>query len=149
MAVTALTATTQAAAINYNYTTSGSSDWSSVSNSTYFYDLVDRLPRYKNSGGTVLEVFSSGGGVTTVPQANIIYIDATNGSDNGDSGRGNIDKPYAFDIKIFGDKGYHYEGSISSFEGVIPNFMIQVNEDKKIFVNIVCKFKDSNNNYLH
>jgi hypothetical protein len=27
--------------------------------------------------------------------------------------------------------------------------MIQVNEDKKIFVNIVCKFKDSNNNYLH
>lgn len=58
----------------------------------------------------------------------------------------NIDKPYAFDIKIFGDKGYHYEGSISSFEGVIPNFMIQVNEDKKIFVNIVCKFKDSNNN---
>jgi len=58
----------------------------------------------------------------------------------------NIDKPYAFDIKIFGDKGYHYEGSISSFEGVIPNFMVQVNEDKKIFVNIVCKFKDSNNN---
>jgi hypothetical protein len=93
MAVTALTATTQAAAINYSYTTSGSSDWSSVSNSTYFYDLVDRLPRYKNSGGTVLEVFSSGG--ATVPQANIIYIDATNGADNGDSGRGNIDKPYA------------------------------------------------------
>lgn len=94
MAVTALTATTQAAAINYNYTTSGSSDWSSVSNSTYFYDLVDRLPRYKNSGGTVLEVFSSGG-VTTVPQTDVIYIDSINGSDNGDSGRGNIDKPYA------------------------------------------------------
>ena len=43
----------------------------------------------------------------------------------------NIDKPFGFDIKIFGDKGYHYEGSISSFEGTIPNFMIQVNEDKK------------------
>ena len=58
----------------------------------------------------------------------------------------NIDKLYSFDIKIFGDKGYHYEGTISSFEGVIPNFMIQVKEDKKIFINIVCKFKDSNNN---
>jgi hypothetical protein len=60
----------------------------------------------------------------------------------------NIDKPFAFDIKIFGDEGYHYEGTISSFEGIIPNFMIHVKKDKKIFVHIVYKFKDSNNNIL-
>jgi len=71
----------------------------------------------------------------------------TNISTISQSGQ-NIDKPFAFDIKIFGDKGYHYEGTISSFEGVIPNFMIQVKEDKKIFVNIVYKFKDSTNNIL-
>jgi hypothetical protein len=60
----------------------------------------------------------------------------------------NIDKPFAFDIKIFGDEGYHYEGTISSFEGIIPNFMIHVKKDKKIFVHIVYKFKDTNNNIL-
>jgi hypothetical protein len=62
MAITVLTATTQAVAINYNYTTSGSTDWTSVPSSTYFYDFVDKLPHYKNSSGTVLEIFSSSGG---------------------------------------------------------------------------------------
>jgi len=71
----------------------------------------------------------------------------TNISTISQSGQ-NIDKPFGFDIKIFGDKGYHYEGTISSFEGVIPNFMIQVKEDKKIFVNIVYKFKDSTDKIL-
>jgi hypothetical protein len=47
------------AGFNYTVMTSGSSDWSSVSNSTYFYDLVDKLPHYKDSNGTVLEAFSS------------------------------------------------------------------------------------------
>ena len=60
----------------------------------------------------------------------------------------NVEKPFGFDIKIYGDNGYQYEGTISSFEGIIPNFMIPVQEDKKIFVNIVYKFKDSNNNIL-
>jgi hypothetical protein len=93
MAVTVLTATTQAASINYNYRTSGSTDWSSVPSTTYFYDLVDKLPHYKNSSGTVLEVFSEGS--STIGQTDIIYVDSTLGSDNNDSGRGNIDKPYA------------------------------------------------------
>jgi hypothetical protein len=60
-----------------------------------------------------------------------------------------LQKPFGFDIKIYGDKGYHYEGTISSFEGIIPNFMIPVKEDKKIFVNIVYKFKDSTENILN
>lgn len=73
MAVTVLTGRTQAAAINYNYTTSGSTDWSSVPNSTYFYDLVDKLPHYKNPSGTVLEIFSSSsdGGVSIDPYYNV------------------------------------------------------------------------------
>jgi hypothetical protein len=93
MAITVLTATTQAASINYNYTTSGSTDWVSVPSSTYFYDLVDKLPHYKNPSGTVLEVFSEGS--STIGQTDIIYVDSTLGSDNNDSGRGNIDKPYS------------------------------------------------------
>ena len=93
MAITVLTGRTQAAAVNYNYTTSGSTDWTSVPSSTYFYDLVDKLPHYKNPSGTILEVFSEG--ISTINQTDIIYVDSTLGSDNNDSGRGNIDKPYA------------------------------------------------------
>ncbi len=93
MAITVLTATTQAASINYNYRTSGSTDWSSVPSTTYFYDLVDKLPHYKNSSGTVLEIFSEG--VSTISQTDIIYVDSTLGMDDTTSNRGNIDKPYA------------------------------------------------------
>jgi hypothetical protein len=49
------------AGINYTIITSGTTDWSGVSNSVYFYDLVDKLPHYKDSTGTILEVFSSSG----------------------------------------------------------------------------------------
>ena len=41
--------------------TDTSADWPSVANSTYFYDKGDGLVHYKNSGGTVLELFSAGG----------------------------------------------------------------------------------------
>ena len=58
-------------------------------------------------------------------------------------------KSDGFSIRIYGDNGYHYEGTISSFEGIIPNFMIPVKGDKKIFVHIIYKFKDYNNNVLN
>lgn len=61
MAATALTIGT-AAAVNYTYVTDSSSDWSSVPNSTYFYDKTDKLVHYKDSSGNVLELFSSSGG---------------------------------------------------------------------------------------
>lgn len=93
MAITILTATTQASAINYSYTTSGSTDWSSIPNSTYFYDLVDKLPHYKNSSGTAIEVFSEG--ISTISQTDIIYVDSSLGTDDLTTNRGNIDKPYA------------------------------------------------------
>ena len=47
-----------------------------------------------------------------------------------------VEKPLGFDIEIFGDEGYHYKGSITSFLGIIPNFMIPIKGDKKLFVNI-------------
>ena len=55
---------------------------------------IDTTSGYNYTYTTSWQALSIGG-LTTVPQANIIYIDATNGADNGDSGRGTIDKPYA------------------------------------------------------
>lgn len=57
-----------------------------------------------------------------------------------------IDKPLGFDVEIYGDDGYHYKGTITSFQGIIPNFMIPIKGDKKLFININYKFNDSNEN---
>jgi hypothetical protein len=59
-----------------------------------------------------------------------------------------IEKPMGFDIEIFGDDGYHYKGTITSYEGIIPNFMVPIKGDKKLFINVNYKFTDSNNNTL-
>jgi hypothetical protein len=65
MAVTAVIGF-PAGAINYTFTTDTSADFSSVANNTYFYNKADKLVRYKDSNGTILEIFSlSGGGSTT------------------------------------------------------------------------------------
>ena len=61
-------------------------------------------------------------------------------NDNGNT----IEKLLGFDIEIFGDEGYHYKGTITSYQGIIPNFMIQIKGDKKLFVNINYKFSDDN-----
>lgn len=53
-------------------------------------------------------------------------------------------KPLGFDIEIFGDEGYHYKGTITSYEGIIPNFMIPIKNDKKLFININYNFKLNN-----
>lgn len=58
MGASALTRT-QAAAINYTYVTSGSTDWSGVTGTTYFYDLVDKKPYYKDSNGNVINPFTN------------------------------------------------------------------------------------------
>jgi len=51
-----------------------------------------------------------------------------------------------FDIEIFGDEGYHYKGTITSFQGIVPNFMIPIKGDKKLFVHINYKIIETNNN---
>ena len=59
MALTILTGSSQAAATNYSYTTNGSADWTSVPTASYFYDLVDKIPRYKTPAGVVVNTISS------------------------------------------------------------------------------------------
>jgi hypothetical protein len=61
---------------------------------------------------------------------------------------GQTENALGFDIEIFGDEGYHYKGTISSFQGTIPNFMIPIKEDKKLFVNINYKSTDTQNNTI-
>jgi hypothetical protein len=51
-----------------------------------------------------------------------------------------------FDIEIYGDEGYHYKGTITSYQGIIPNFMVPIKGDKKLFVNINYKFSDTHDN---
>ena len=64
MAVTdysGLTITSPQTGIQFTKVTDSSADWTSVSNSTYFYDKTDKLVHYKDSTGTVLELFATGG----------------------------------------------------------------------------------------
>ena len=71
MAVTTVTSgLTQKKGINYTVITDTSSDWAAVANSTYFYDLGDGLPHFKNSSGDVLEVFSEAGVSSNLYTAN-------------------------------------------------------------------------------
>lgn len=61
--------------------TDSSADWSSVANSTYFYDKTDNLVHYKDSSGNVLEIFSNGGGsVWTVTTQTGASYSASNGN---------------------------------------------------------------------
>lgn len=50
--------------IQFTKVTDTSADWSSVASSTYFYDKAAKLVYYKDSTGTVQELFSSGGSIT-------------------------------------------------------------------------------------
>jgi hypothetical protein len=50
-----------------------------------------------------------------------------------------------FDIEIYGDEGYHYKGTITSYKGNIPNFMIPIKGDKKLFIHINHNLIDNNN----
>ena len=59
------------------------------------------------------------------------------------------EKPVSFDIEIYGDDGYSYKGTITSHQGVIPNFMIPIKGDKRLFVNIDYQYSNnSNENHL-
>jgi hypothetical protein len=56
MALTILTGSSQAAAFNYSYTTSGSADWASVPTASYFYDIIDKTVRFKATNSTYSNV---------------------------------------------------------------------------------------------
>jgi hypothetical protein len=55
-----------AGAINYTVVTDTSADFASVANSTYFFNKADKLVRYKDSTGAVLEIFSASGGASGI-----------------------------------------------------------------------------------
>lgn len=44
-----------------------------------------------------------------------------------------------FNIEIFGDNGYHYKAFLSSYQGIVPHFLVLLKGDKKIFINILPK----------
>jgi hypothetical protein len=50
-----------------------------------------------------------------------------------------------FNIEVFGDQGFHYKGNVTSYQGIVPNFMIPLKGDNKIFVHVDYKYKDDNN----
>ena len=94
MAVVAVTGN-PVAGTKYTVTTASSADWASVSNSTYFFDLTDKLVHYKDSTGAIIELFGSGaGGLTYFTEAqstaspnNLVNVDsltAVTGTTNGD-----------------------------------------------------------------
>lgn len=55
----------------------------------------------------------------------------------------NNEKPLGFDIEIYGDEGYNYKGSITSYKGCVPSFSISIENDKEFFVNINYKFTEN------
>ena len=81
MAVTAVIGN-PSGAINYTFTTDTSADFASVANSTYFYNKADKIVRYKDATGNILEIFSVSGGVhmLTAPVVGRIYSSTINGA---------------------------------------------------------------------
>lgn len=92
MAVIAITGT-PVAGTKYTVTTASSADWASVSNSTYFFDLTDKLVHYKDSTGAIIELFGAAGlsyfteaQNTTAPNATVPVdsLTAVTGTTDGD-----------------------------------------------------------------
>ena len=79
--------------INFTKETDSSADWPSIANSTYFRDVADGLIHYKNSAGTVLEIYGASGLTyfteaqnTTAPNATVPVdsLTAITATTNGD-----------------------------------------------------------------
>jgi len=57
------------------------------------------------------------------------------------------DTTSTIEADIFGDNGYHYKGKIVSQIGLTPNFMIPLKGDKKLFVHLIYKESNKENDY--
>jgi hypothetical protein len=64
MALTILTGSSQAAGVNYSYSTSGSADWASVPTASYFYDIIDKTVRYKTTNSEYVTSLTSSTALT-------------------------------------------------------------------------------------
>ena len=58
---------------------------------------------------------------------------------------------FIIELEIFGDSGYHYKGTITSYNNIVPNIMIPLKGDKKIFIHCECKelLESKNENNKH
>lgn len=71
MAISAIT-TSMSAGVNYTATTDSSTDWSAVTNNTYFYDKTTKLVYFKNSSGNVIGTYDTFTGGTISGSTNFI-----------------------------------------------------------------------------
>jgi hypothetical protein len=78
MALTILTGSSQAAATNYSYSTNGSSDWTSVPTASYFYDLVDKIARFKDTTGVIQNAYRNLPAVQSVTSSATVTPTANN-----------------------------------------------------------------------
>jgi hypothetical protein len=78
MALTILTGSSQAAAFNYSYTTSGSADWASVPTASYFYDIVDKTIRFKAANSTFSNVATASTALTASLALTASFVTASN-----------------------------------------------------------------------
>jgi hypothetical protein len=62
--VTVATGLDQTLGLPYTHITDDSNDWGNVPTDKYFYDKATKLVYYNNASGTVVSIFSSGGGNT-------------------------------------------------------------------------------------
>lgn len=69
-------------------------------------------------------------------QVNIVYNFLAISIPNYELGEGNNS---SIDAEIFGDNGYHYNGTFITAIGNTPNFMVPLKGDKKIFVHLSYK----------
>lgn len=46
---------------------------------------------------------------------------------------------FIVEIEIFGDSGYHYKGTLNSYNTIVPSIMIPLKGDKKVFIHAECK----------
>lgn len=84
MALTAITfGFTPEKGINYTYTTDAQSDWSAVPSNTFFYDKSDKLVRYKNQFGVILDPFFSGGTISSLTSLGTYGTTYVNTSNQG------------------------------------------------------------------
>jgi len=65
MAVIAIT-TKMSAGVEYTHTTADSTDWASVSNDIYFFDLTEKLVYYKDVNGSIQDIYKQAPSVQTI-----------------------------------------------------------------------------------
>ena len=49
------------------------------------------------------------------------------------------------EIKIWGDDNFKYSGKMQSYEGIVPNILLKLEKDKRLFINIKILENESDN----